>query len=322
MSDRPTGNPRGTRSPVLARNGVIATSQPLASAAGLQVLQSGGNAVDAAITAAAVLAVVEPTMTGVGGDVFAIVYDARTKRLHGLNSSGRAGLARGCRRTDRERHHGDARGRRLPDYGAGRGRRLGRAPRAAREHHARARARAGDPLRARRLSGVGDHCRPVGRGRVEARSRPPPPSFSRVAGRRGRERCSATPISHGRWSRSHATAATPCTSGPIGDAIAARQPGAGRVPDRRRLRRTPRRLGRSDQHDLPRLRSVRAAAEYAGVRRPRDAQHSRGLRRRLARSQQRGLPAPACRGQAHRLRRSRAPTWPIRRSSPRLRSRR
>src|SRR5688572_33123804 len=91
MSDRPAGNPRGTRSAVLARNGVIATSQPLASAAGLQVLQSGGNAVDAAVTAAAVLAVVEPTMTGVGGDVFAIVYDSRTKRLRGLNSSGRAG---------------------------------------------------------------------------------------------------------------------------------------------------------------------------------------------------------------------------------------
>jgi gamma-glutamyltranspeptidase / glutathione hydrolase len=89
--DRPAGNPRGTRSPVLARNGVIATSQPLASAAGLQVMQEGGNAIDAAVTAAAVLAVVEPTMTGIGGDVFAIVYDAKTKQLRGLNSSGRAG---------------------------------------------------------------------------------------------------------------------------------------------------------------------------------------------------------------------------------------
>jgi gamma-glutamyltranspeptidase/glutathione hydrolase len=89
--DRPAGNPRGTRSPVLARNGVIATSQPLASAAGLQVMQEGGNAIDAAVTAAAVLAVVEPTMTGIGGDVFALVYDARTKQLRGLNSSGRAG---------------------------------------------------------------------------------------------------------------------------------------------------------------------------------------------------------------------------------------
>jgi gamma-glutamyltranspeptidase / glutathione hydrolase len=89
--DRPAGNPRGTRSPVLARNGVIATSQPLASAAGLQVMQEGGNAIDAAVTAAAVLAVVEPTMTGIGGDVFALVYDAKTKELRGLNSSGRAG---------------------------------------------------------------------------------------------------------------------------------------------------------------------------------------------------------------------------------------
>jgi gamma-glutamyltranspeptidase/glutathione hydrolase len=89
--DRPAGNPRGTRSPVFARNGVIATSQPLASAAGLQVMQEGGNAIDAAVTAAAVLAVVEPTMTGIGGDVFAIVYDPKTKQLRGLNSSGRAG---------------------------------------------------------------------------------------------------------------------------------------------------------------------------------------------------------------------------------------
>ncbi len=89
--DRPAGNPHGTRSPVLARNGVIATSQPLASAAGLQVMQEGGNAIDAAVTAAAVLAVVEPTMTGIGGDVFAILYDAKTKQLRALNSSGRAG---------------------------------------------------------------------------------------------------------------------------------------------------------------------------------------------------------------------------------------
>src|SRR5512143_4131538 len=89
--DRPAPNPRATRSVVMARHGVIATSQPLASAAGLQVLQEGGNAVDAAVTAAAVLSVVEPTMNGIGGDLFAIVYDARTKRLTGLNASGRAG---------------------------------------------------------------------------------------------------------------------------------------------------------------------------------------------------------------------------------------
>ena len=91
--DRPAPNPRATRSVVMARNGVIATSQPLASAAGLHVLQSGGNAIDAAVTAAAVLSVVEPTMNGIGGDLFAIVYDAKTKKLHALNASGRAGAA-------------------------------------------------------------------------------------------------------------------------------------------------------------------------------------------------------------------------------------
>jgi gamma-glutamyltranspeptidase/glutathione hydrolase len=91
--DRPAGNTRGTRSAVLARNGVIATSQPLATAAGLRVLQSGGNAIDAAVTAAAVLSVVEPTMNGPGGDLFAIVYSARDKKAHGLNASGRAPAA-------------------------------------------------------------------------------------------------------------------------------------------------------------------------------------------------------------------------------------
>src|SRR5512138_3143032 len=88
--DRPAGNSRGTRSVVMARNGAIATSQPLATAAGLRVLQSGGNAIDAAVTAAAVLAVIEPTMNGVGGDLFALVFDAASGRLAGLNASGRA----------------------------------------------------------------------------------------------------------------------------------------------------------------------------------------------------------------------------------------
>src|SRR5262245_62780776 len=72
---------------------MIATSQGLASAAGLGVLQNGGNAIDAAVTAAAVLAVVEPSMTGIGGDLFAIVYDASTKALRALNASGRSPYA-------------------------------------------------------------------------------------------------------------------------------------------------------------------------------------------------------------------------------------
>ena len=76
--DRPAGNMRGTRSVALARNGMIATSQALASAAGLRVLQDGGNAIDAAMTAAAVLAVVETSMNGIGGDLLAFVSDAKT----------------------------------------------------------------------------------------------------------------------------------------------------------------------------------------------------------------------------------------------------
>ncbi len=79
------------RSTVYAPNAAIATSQPLATAAGLAVLERGGNAIDAAVVAAAVLTVVEPNMTGVGGDLFAIVWSARDKALQGLNASGRSG---------------------------------------------------------------------------------------------------------------------------------------------------------------------------------------------------------------------------------------
>jgi gamma-glutamyltranspeptidase/glutathione hydrolase len=91
--DRPSGNLRGTRSPAVGRHGMIATSQSLASAAGLKVLQDGGNAIDAAVTAAAVLAVVEPSMNGIGGDLLAIVYDAKTKKIYGLDSTGRSAYA-------------------------------------------------------------------------------------------------------------------------------------------------------------------------------------------------------------------------------------
>jgi gamma-glutamyltranspeptidase / glutathione hydrolase len=84
-----SGVPSG-RSVVRASQGMVATSQPLASQVGLDVLKRGGNAVDAAIAMAAVLNVTEPHMTGVGGDAFMMIYSSKTKTLQGLNASGRA----------------------------------------------------------------------------------------------------------------------------------------------------------------------------------------------------------------------------------------
>ena len=81
------------QSVVTARNGLIATSQPLASSAGLAILREGGNAIDAAVTAAATLCVVEPTMTGLGGDLFALLSTAPDGTIYALNASGRSPTA-------------------------------------------------------------------------------------------------------------------------------------------------------------------------------------------------------------------------------------
>lgn len=88
--NRPVGRSFVTRSEVLAQHGMACTSQPLATQAALDIIKQGGSAVDAAIAANAVLGVVEPQNCGIGGDLFAIVWDAASGKLHGLNASGRS----------------------------------------------------------------------------------------------------------------------------------------------------------------------------------------------------------------------------------------
>ena len=88
--DRLTGFPHATRSEVLGQNGMACTAQPLASQIAIDILKSGGNAIDAAIAANAALGLMEPTGCGIGGDLFAIIWDAETKQLYGLNASGKS----------------------------------------------------------------------------------------------------------------------------------------------------------------------------------------------------------------------------------------
>jgi gamma-glutamyltranspeptidase/glutathione hydrolase len=91
-ADRPEGRPFATRSLVWAPHGLVAAAQPLAVGIGVEVLREGGTAVDAAIAVNAALGLMEPVSCGVGGDLFALVWDAKTRRLYGLNASGRAPL--------------------------------------------------------------------------------------------------------------------------------------------------------------------------------------------------------------------------------------
>ena len=91
---RPVGE-NWSRSPVYAENGMAATAHPLASQIAIDILKVGGNAVDAAIAANAALGLMEPTGNGIGGDLFAIIWDPKTQKLYGLNASGRSPAGRG-----------------------------------------------------------------------------------------------------------------------------------------------------------------------------------------------------------------------------------
>jgi gamma-glutamyltranspeptidase/glutathione hydrolase len=88
--DRITGHKFATRSEIIGKKGMVATSHPLATQIGLDILKQGGNAIDAAIAANAALGLMEPTGSGIGGDLFAMVWDAESKNLYGINGSGRS----------------------------------------------------------------------------------------------------------------------------------------------------------------------------------------------------------------------------------------
>ena len=100
--DRYAGAPWATRSPVLAQHGMAATEQPLASQIAIDILKKGGSAVDAAIAANAAIGLMQPVLNGIGGDLFAIVYDPKTRQLYGYNGSGRSPKNRGLTRLNEE----------------------------------------------------------------------------------------------------------------------------------------------------------------------------------------------------------------------------
>jgi gamma-glutamyltranspeptidase / glutathione hydrolase len=121
QGDRYSGAPWASRSNVIAQSGMVATSIPLASQIGLDILKAGGSAVDAAIAANAALGLMEPTGCGIGGDLFAIIWDPKTKKLHGLNAAGRAPLGQSLSQLKdklKSFRYGRADDMGIPDWGA------------------------------------------------------------------------------------------------------------------------------------------------------------------------------------------------------------
>ena len=159
------------RSKVATKYGIVAASQPLAARAGVQILERGGNAVDAAIATNAVMGLVEPHYNGIGGDLFAIYYEAKTGKLYGLNAGGWAPTGLTPALLESKGIDADAGQRHLLGDRARRRRGLGRDARAVRQAADVRPARAGDLLRRERLPGHRRDRRRLGR---RARRRSPP----------------------------------------------------------------------------------------------------------------------------------------------------
>ena len=287
---------------------MAATSHPLATQIALDVMKAGGSAVDAAIAANAALGLMEPTGNGIGGDLFAIVWDPKTKKLHGYNGSGRSPKSltleyfqkQGLDRHPAARPAAGQRAGRVDGWFALHDR-FGKPPMTGR-------AGAGHPLCARRPSGRRDDRLLLGAARCRAcRSIPASASSSpSTAARRARARSGRTP-----------TSPTPCEKiadggrdafykGDIARTHRRLLQGQRRLPALRGPRRAPRRVGRAGQHQLPRLRRLGTAAQRPGHRRAADAQPARRLRPHEDRLRQRRARAPVRRGQEARLRGPRA----------------
>ena len=204
------------RSRIATKYGIVAASQPLAAQAGVQILERGGNAIDAAIATNAVMGLVEPQSNGIGGDLFAIVYEAKTGALHGLNACGwaPAGLTPALLKAQGHAQMPQAGIHTVTVPGAVAGwealrARLGIAA-------VRRPAGARDPVRRRRLPGLRRHRRALGGagrqagGRTEALRRPTCPTAARLAAASS----SATPTSRHRCAASPRTALQASTRDP------------------------------------------------------------------------------------------------------------
>ena len=303
------------RSALTARRGAVATSQPIAAQCGLRVLMDGGHAVDAAVATAAALAVVEPHMTGLGGDLFALVWDARRYEVTALNASGRTGASANI---DAVRAAGfDA----IPSHGAGAGLAVsvpgtagGWAGPAGTPwpHGSCGRAGAGHRARPRRLRSLGsDRSHLAGRG-LEARRPASRPGAAarrpRAAVRRGHApshpRADPANTRRGRTPRLLRRADRGTGRGLRTDAR--------RVPDHRGSRRASLRLGRSHLYELPRGHRLGVPAECAGNRGVDRPQRRGGLRHRRDGGAERRVVSPPDRSDAAGLRRHVA----VRRGSP------